>query len=244
MEQNVISVVSDLRTNGFSIVRDLMQEAEADALREHILGRIKKEMDRNSISRGHHRLLNIAVSNPASLAPLCNSFALAVWEAYLGPEFVCSTWTSNTIFPNGGAIYWHADYPYWTLPEPYPLWPLCGHTMWCLDDFTECNGATASIPGSHLRPRLPRLGNSWPSDAKILTAPRGSAIFADGAWWHTTTLNQTSDTRTVLLAKYIRPFCVPQEDMRYQLAQMANPSELVVRLFGGKAYQPLRHQAY
>jgi len=51
----------------------------------------------------------------------------------------------------GGAIHWHADCPYWALEPPWPTGRLTGQTIWMLDDFTEENGATGIVPGSHRR---------------------------------------------------------------------------------------------
>ena len=47
----------------------------------------------------------------------------------------------------------HADDQLMPIPKPHP--PTVCNTMWALTDFTEANGATRIIPGSHLADRRP-----------------------------------------------------------------------------------------
>ena len=61
--------------------------------------------------------------------------------------------------------------------------PLAVSVIWALEDFTEENGATELIPGSHL------WGTEHPDDARVRDGegdrcPPGSALVFDGATWH------------------------------------------------------------
>ena len=47
----------------------------------------------------------------------------------------------------------HADQIF--VPEPWASAPQGLNVAWCLDDFTEANGATRFAPGSHERNRAP-----------------------------------------------------------------------------------------
>jgi ectoine hydroxylase-related dioxygenase (phytanoyl-CoA dioxygenase family) len=241
---DVEAVLTAVRTRGYCVVEGLIPESEAEALRLLTAGLAASERDDHHARLGHQRIIHIAAKDSRFLTPLCHPFVMEVWSRYLGPDFMCSTWTANTVLAGAGKVYWHADHPYWTTPSPYPTWPLCGHVIWCLSDFTLENGATAGFPGSHLRGELPSLEDGWPPEAEVLTAPKGSVIFAEGAWWHTSTPNRTGEDRHALLAAYIRPFCIPQEPMDFQLADITQPSELVLRLFGAALYRPRIDKAY
>ena len=48
----------------------------------------------------------------------------------------------------------HADDQLIPIPKPHP--PTVCNSMWALTDFTEANGATRVIPGSHKRGKLTR----------------------------------------------------------------------------------------
>lgn len=239
-EHRVEAAVDEIRTRGYTVVPDLIPVAEADRLRVAVEELVVAEEAIHRRPSGHQRVLQIAVKNPLFLEPLCHPFLLAVWRRYLGEDMVCSSLSSNTLWPGASEQYWHVDYPHWAMAEPYPTFPLAAHTLWMLDDFTEENGATAAIPGSHLEDHLPRLEDGWTDEAEILTGRQGSAILADGAFWHTARPNRSDRFRSTLLVKYIRSFCIPQEDMRYQLSLLDDPSPLVEHLLGGKQYRPTR----
>lgn len=242
-EQQVDDIIAQLRKVGFCVIPDVLPEAQVDALHTILETLIHQEAPRTKQPSGHQRVLHLALKHPAFLEPLCHPLVLAVWRKYLGKDMICSGWSANTLWPGCTDLNWHVDHPYWTFDAPYPL-ALSGHTFFMLDDFTEENGATAGIPGSHIWARLPTLERKWHDDAVLLTGKRGSLIMAEGAWWHTSTPNRTEGMRSALLAKYIRSYCLPQEDMRFQLERMKNPSETIAQLFGANQYKPIRNFPY
>ena len=75
-----------------------------------------------------------------------------------------------------------------------------------LDDFTEANGATILVPGSHLFGREPDReldqGANWTS----ATGPTGSVVIFDGRTWHSTGAN-VSDQGGIGVNT---SFCAPQ----------------------------------
>ena len=79
---------------------------------------------------------------------------------------------------------------------------------------------------------------AWTDEGEIFVGTRGSIVFGHGAWWHTARPNQTARSRSCLLGMYLMPWFIPQEDMRGQLAQLAEPSELVQQLLCGKQHTP------
>jgi ectoine hydroxylase-related dioxygenase (phytanoyl-CoA dioxygenase family) len=240
LNARVDAALAEIRETGFTVVPGLLAPEEADRLREALEEIVSAEAESSRRPSGHQRALYLAVKNPIFLEPLCHPFVLAVWRRYLGEDVICSSLSSNTLWPGCTEQYWHVDYPHWTMAEPYPTFPLAAQTLWMLDDFTEENGATAAIPGSHRMDHLPRMGSAWSDDAVILTGAKGSAILADGAFWHTSRPNRTDRFRSTLLIKYIRSFCIPQEDMRWQLSLLNDPPEAVRRLLGGDQYRPTR----
>jgi ectoine hydroxylase-related dioxygenase (phytanoyl-CoA dioxygenase family) len=189
--------------------------------------------------------LHLAAKHEAFLDLMCHPLTIAVCQSYLGEDFVCSTWTSNTALPGADLTYWHVDHPYWTIAPPYPVEPpLTAHTIWCLDEFSEDNGATKFIPGSHRRTHLPDHNGDYDDEGVTVEAPVGSVIFAHGACWHSAGRNTTDASRTAIFGRYARSFIVTQEDMRGQLTAIASPSPLVERLLGAKQYVPQRGLPY
>lgn len=85
------------------------------------------------------------------------------------------------------------------------LWPfvhdfeVMANAMWCLDDFTEANGATLVAPGSHrwARDRVTETHELVPA-----TAPAGSAILWVGGLLHGGGANRTGRVRRGLVISY------------------------------------------
>lgn len=114
--------------------------------------------------------------------------------------YYLSSFQSNIVKPGGAAQKLHIDTP---VPEPLPPWIIKANTIWLLDDFTELNGSTEVIAGSHRSPRKPRPDD--PTDEagihKVI-APAGSVVFTHGALWHRAGSNRSTQDRVVLLGSF------------------------------------------
>ena len=75
---------------------------------------------------------------------------LPIVEKVLDPGCLISSLSSITILPGEIAQPIHADDQ--LLPIPKPHVPTVCNSMWALTDFTEANGATRLVPGSHRWP--------------------------------------------------------------------------------------------
>lgn len=93
-------------------------------------------------------------------------------------------------------------------PIPWPHQQVVLNTMWALDDFTENNGATVIVPGSH------RTGpTEMPSAAAIpATMPAGSVMFYVGTVWHGGGANHTQERRLGVILEYAASWLRAQEN--------------------------------
>lgn len=99
------------------------------------------------------------------------------------------------------------------------------NSMWMLDDFTEDNGATRAVPGSHRSGKWPTDEMADPADPHprqvYLTAPAGSVVIFNSHVWHGGTLNRTDKPRRGMTMSYCR------RDEPQQLDQAAHIRKVV-----------------
>ena len=93
--------------------------------------------------------------------------------------------------------------------------------MWALTDFTEANGATRIIPGSHTRDPSPDYGK--PYDSIPAEMPRGSVLIWHGSVWHGGGANTTSERRVGIAMNYCAGFVRQQKNQ--QLGSRWRPSK-------------------
>jgi len=101
----------------------------------------------------------------------------------------------------------HTDQSVYPLPEGHP--PVVVNTMWPLDEFTEANGATRLIPGSHRW----EPGRRPAGEATIVaTMEPGSTLFYLGNLWHGGGANTTDRPRLGVILEYVASWLRPQEN--------------------------------
>ncbi len=120
---------------------------------------------------------------------------LAAIQAVLGHAFKLSSLNYRAARPGLGLQKLHVDYGN-TVPQGG--YKVC-NTIWLLDDFTETNGATRIVPGTHKLKELPQdvledQNLAHPEEIKII-APAGSVFVFNSHVWHGGTTNHTSKFR-------------------------------------------------
>ena len=100
----------------------------------------------------NQRVWNLPNRHPVFCALAEHPAALALVKGTLGWPALLSNISANITGPGGGEMVLHADQLY--MPQPWS--GVQGiNVLWCLDDFTDENGATRFVPGSHEHNRAP-----------------------------------------------------------------------------------------
>jgi ectoine hydroxylase-related dioxygenase (phytanoyl-CoA dioxygenase family) len=84
--------------------------------------------------------------------------------------------------------------------------------MWMVTDFTEENGATRIVPGSHLSGVNPDPAVPHPVATVAATGPAGTAFVFDGRVWHGAGANTTSAARYGITTNCCAPQFRPLEN--------------------------------
>ena len=167
----------------------------------------------------------------------------------LGEGNLLSSFTCHITGPGGVRQSLHRDSGMAPDSTPYPI---VANIMWMLDDFTEENGATRVVPGSHrfdTGPGVDEAGPEWGpaqrthNDIETVAAegPAGSAFVFDGRLWHGTGANRTNAPRRGILSYHCRGWVRQQENFTLSLAPevMARCSDDLLRVLGFSVFGTL-----
>lgn len=117
--------------------------------------------------------------------------------------------------------------------------------MVLLDDFTEENGATYMLTGSHKVDEKPDPETFY-AKADRAVAKKGSIILFDSNLWHAAGTNTTDKLRRVLTLSFTRPFLKQQLDYPRSLGYQFGDSlsEELRQVLGYKSRVPANLQEY
>ena len=114
-----------------------------------------------------------------------------------------------------------------------------------LDDFTEENGATSFLPGSHTRAEAPSL-EEYEAGRQRVIAPAGSVFFFNARLWHSGESNLTDQWRHALTLNVCRPYMKQRIDIPRAMAHMdlSGVSDRALQKLGFHAQVPASYDEY
>jgi ectoine hydroxylase-related dioxygenase (phytanoyl-CoA dioxygenase family) len=209
--------IERVRRDGYTIVEGAIAPDLIEALNE-ALARLERELDaKPSTNRfeGEHtvRIYNLLAHGPAFAAIPVHAAVLPIVEGVLGDGPLISSLSSIAIDPGETAQPIHADDQVIPLEKPHR--PIICNSMWALTDFTEANGATRLVPGSHVKPS-PEYGGDYATIPAEM--PKGSVLIWDGALWHGGGANRSAARRTGIAMNYCAGFIRQQENQQLGLS--------------------------
>ena len=210
-----------------------LDRAERD-LRSHGLCRIEGALDPLTLAATRDRVLEVAATEDAAgrgyrydvdgtnqrVWMLLNKgrefvelaqhpSAIQLVRNLLDGALLLSGISANITGPGSGPMALHNDQQY--MPSPYPPVPLGANALWMLTNFTEQNGATCVVPGSH------RSGGPPSPGAEVESVPvegsAGTLVVFESRLWHQTGPNITRTERRIgIFSYYTRPMIRSQDD--------------------------------
>jgi ectoine hydroxylase-related dioxygenase (phytanoyl-CoA dioxygenase family) len=226
---------------GIARVADALSPAEVSALMERLVDQAAAEREAGVafIDGGgaNQRVWNLPSKGVGFRDLLRKPLVRALARHVLDGDYCLSSHTANITGPGGEAMVLHSDQGY--TPRSIDL-ALTMNVMWMLVDFTDDNGATRLVPGSH------RVGAEPPREGDVPTiagvGPAGTALVFDGRIWHGTGANTTADQhRYGVLTYFCRPWLRPQEN--YTLSThpdvLADADDELLGLLGMRVWRTL-----
>jgi ectoine hydroxylase-related dioxygenase (phytanoyl-CoA dioxygenase family) len=221
------AVVGALRRDGAVVVAELATPRFIDTIRAELRPeldaaglRLKSDFNGSKTLRNSSSVLSVA---PSAASLVDHDMVIEVANAILLPH--CATYQIGSmsaieILPGESAQALHRD------DSLYPIeisgMELQIGVMWALDDFTQENGGTRVVLGSH------RFLRSWHlpglSDWESAVMPKGSALFYMGSTWHGGGANQSNAPRMGLINTYSLGW-LRQESNQY----LGTPPEVAAR---------------
>jgi hypothetical protein len=208
--RDLTRVFDDLERFGYGILDRALSPERVAALRERVAEQARGE-DAQGVGfhdgKANQRLWMLPnkgkIFRDLMLDPLVDTFMTPL----LGKDFLLSSFTANIARPGGVPMYLHSDQGYVDFWTPKPL---VANILWMLDDFTEANGGTRLVPGSHLNPERTDYALG---DTVAAEGPAGAALIFDGRLTHGTGANTTErEERFAVLTYHCRPFVRQQEN--------------------------------
>jgi ectoine hydroxylase-related dioxygenase (phytanoyl-CoA dioxygenase family) len=204
---------------GYTIVENAIDPALVDSLAGS-LARLERALDvqpaPNSFE-GHHtlRIYNLLAYDDVWQQVPVHEHVLPIVERVLDPGCLISSLSSIDILPGEAAQPIHADDQLIPLPKPHP--PTVCNSMWALTDFTEANGATRLVPGTHLFDHSPDYGK--PYDSIPAEMAKGSVLIWHGSLWHGGGANTATEPRVGIAMNYCAGYIRQQENQQLGLAR-------------------------
>ena len=210
--------VRAIEGDGYTIVEDAIDGDLITALAGDLL-RIEHALDvrpaGNAFEGAHTvRIYNLLAHGAVYARIPIHDHVLPIVERVLDRGCLISSLSSISIDPGENAQPIHADDQLLPVPKPHP--PLVCNTMWALTDFTDANGATRIIPGSHTRDHSPEYGSEYASIPAEMR--RGSVLIWHGSLWHGGGANRTGERRVGIAMNYCAGFIRQQENQQLGLS--------------------------
>ena len=228
----------EIAEQGYTILPNVIDGDLVDALAEDLL-RLERELDARPASNAFEGTRTVRIYNLLARGELykhvpVHPAVLPVVEQVLDPGCLISSLSSIAIGPDEAPQPIHADDQLIPLAKPHAA-TVC-NSMWALTDFTEANGATRIIPGSHTRDHSPEFGTHY--DSISAEMPKGSVLVWHGSLWHGGGANTTAERRVGIAMNYCAGYIRQQENQ-----QLGIPNE-IARTFAPRLRELVGYGVY
>ena len=233
---NISEHIKAINETGYTIIEQLIStdhiQTIKSALAPWLQGRL---MGRNNFEGEHtERVYALLAKHPDFALVVEHPTILGILDEMLEPDYLLSANLAINVHPGETPQPFHRD-------NDGGAFGAAGinhgiSVIWSFDDFTEDNGATEVIPGSH------KFVHEVPDEANAITVtmPAGSALVFSGSLIHRGGANRSDEVRLAITPQYCQPWLRQLENMVLSVPpeKAALLSERVQALIGYSVRSP------
>jgi ectoine hydroxylase-related dioxygenase (phytanoyl-CoA dioxygenase family) len=230
-------ISAELERVGAVIIDSVLDSGQVDALMAELRPWIEKTKPGpdSFAGRNTRRTGALIARSPKCRELVMHPLALATCGKFLGhaTSYQLHLTQVITIGPGEPAQRIHRDqwaYDFFSFPKGYEV--QC-NTIWAMTDFTERNGATRIIPGSH---RFDDKLRFAPEDTIAAEMSKGSVLFYTGSVYHGGGANHSNDARIGINITYNLSW-LRQEENQYLAVPLEIARTLPIELLRLIGYQ-------
>jgi ectoine hydroxylase-related dioxygenase (phytanoyl-CoA dioxygenase family) len=208
---NVQPTIDTIEEQGYAIIEGALPQRVVDQTKVELEPYLQKQkMGRNDFEGFCSERVYALLAKAPSVAEIVeHPIALAIIDAFLPKNYLLSSALAIKVHPGETPQNFHRDDVGGAfLPLPRPL--LGMSTIWAYDDFTDANGATEVVPGSH---RWEQGREPSPDEAVKVVMPAGSVMVFSGNLYHRGGANNSDGTRLGITPQYCAPWIRQLETM-------------------------------
>ena len=231
--------IAQIREKGYAVIEDGISSSIVAEVKGALAPLLKGErMGRNDFEGFRtERIYALLKKVPQIAALVEHQLVLAIIDAFLPTNYLLSSALAINIHPEETAQRLHMDDGDGAMNIRRPHAPIGMSAIWALDDFTNQNGATEIVPGSH----------TWEHDRQpnaheviTVTMPAGSVLVFGGNVFHRGGANRSGAPRLAFSPQYCPPYMRQLENMTLAVppAVAAQYSERVQALLGYSVDSP------
>lgn len=227
-----------LLRDGYVVFEHLLPKEMVQEIRQDVVPRLTHGGGRNNFEGlATQRLYAVIEKTLVCNALVEHPLVLGLLDRVLEPNYLLSQLQAINILPGEAQQPFHHDDAFYLFPRPRR--PLGAATIWAIDPFTEENGATVVIPGSHgWDDHMPTAEEV--TEQRSVVMPEGSLLFFVGTLWHGGGANRSSAPRLCITSQYCAPYLRQQENFSLSVSRERARacSEHVQRMLGYSIYPP------
>jgi ectoine hydroxylase-related dioxygenase (phytanoyl-CoA dioxygenase family) len=205
-----------LATDGFTVVPGFLDPAGLAAVREGLAPHLGSHLGRNGFEGyATERVYTLVARGVVFEEIAADARLLALLDGLLAPGYLLTASQAIAIMPGEAAQPLHFDDSFYRLPRPRPA--ISYLMILAVDDFTETNGATEVIAGSHTWDDA-RVASLYPhgrgaiEGAKPMVMHAGDCIVFSGTLVHRGGANRSERPRVAITFQYCEPWARTQEN--------------------------------